>query len=139
MTNPNSAAQAATNNTAQHVLTDDEIMRSAISACDSLNITRFHEIGAPSKTIMDDAGLLELGRAIESALLSKLRAPVADERAAFARAITGRDDLERHQVENVIDANLTRWTTWRAARDYYQQARAALSAAQAEQGERHEG
>lgn len=82
--NPNSAAQAATNNTAQRVLTDDEIMRSAISACDSLNITRFHEIGAPSKTIMDDAGLLELGRAIESALLSKLRAPVADERAAIS-------------------------------------------------------
>ncbi|EMR4171975.1 hypothetical protein R2537_007004 [Pseudomonas aeruginosa] len=66
----------------QRVLTDDEIMRSAISACDSLNITRFHAIGAPSKTIMDDAGLLELGRAIESAVLSKLRAPVADERAA---------------------------------------------------------
>lgn len=63
----------------QCVLTDEQIMRSAISACDSLNITRFHEIGAPSKTIMDDAGLLELGRAIESALLSKLRAPVADE------------------------------------------------------------
>ncbi len=64
----------------QRVLTDDEIMRSAISACDSLNITRFHEIGAPSKTIMDDAGLLELGRALEGAVLSKLRAPVADER-----------------------------------------------------------
>lgn len=62
----------------QRVLTDEQIMRSAISACDSLNITRFHEIGAPSKIIMDDAGLLELGRAIESAVLSKLRAPAAD-------------------------------------------------------------
>lgn len=63
----------------QRVLTDAEIMRSAINASDSLNITRLHELGAPSRTIMDDAGLLELGRAVESALLSKLRAPVADE------------------------------------------------------------
>ncbi|MEC6413647.1 hypothetical protein ACOTJC_29065 [Achromobacter xylosoxidans] len=70
----------------QRALTDDEIMRSAISACDSLNITRFHEIGAPSKTIMDDAGLLELGRALEGAVLSKLRAPMADERALQAWA-----------------------------------------------------
>ncbi|MCH1984852.1 hypothetical protein L7Q78_18900 [Achromobacter xylosoxidans] len=53
--------------------------------------------------------------------LSKLRAPVADERAAFARAITGRDDLEPHQVENVIDANGSRWKTW--------QDRAALASA----------
>lgn len=57
------------------------------------------------------------------------RAPVADERAAFARHVSGRDDLELYQIENVIDANLTRWTTWRAARDYYQQARAALASA----------
>jgi hypothetical protein len=62
------------NNAAQPGLTDDEIMRSAINASDSLNITRLHEMGAPSRTIMDDAGLLELGRAVESALLSKLRA-----------------------------------------------------------------
>jgi len=68
-------------NTPQPVLTDEEIMRSAINASDSLNITRFHGMGAPSRTIMDDAGLLELGRAIETAVLSKLRAPVADERA----------------------------------------------------------
>ncbi|WP_235203828.1 hypothetical protein, partial [Bordetella bronchiseptica] len=61
--------------------------------------------------------------------LSKLRAPVADERAAFAHHVSGRDDLEIYQVENVIDANLTRWMTWRAARDYYQQARAALASA----------
>lgn len=46
---------------------------------------------------------------------------VADERAAFARAITGRDDLEPHQVENVIDANGSRWKTW--------QDRAALASA----------
>ena len=65
----------------QALLTDDEILRTAINASDSLNITRVHEIGGPSRTIMEDAGLLELGRAIESALLSKLRAPVADERA----------------------------------------------------------
>ncbi|MFY1855200.1 hypothetical protein ACOTBX_24675 [Achromobacter xylosoxidans] len=50
-------------------------------------------------------------------------APVADERAAFARAITGRDDLEPHQVENVIDANGSRWKTW--------QDRAALASAPA--------
>lgn len=47
--------------------------------------------------------------------------PVADERAAFARAITGRDDLEPHQVENVIGANDSRWKTW--------QDRAALASA----------
>ncbi|OMG79324.1 hypothetical protein [Achromobacter xylosoxidans] len=45
--------------------------------------------------------------------LSQVRAPVADERAAFARSITGRDDLEPHQVQNVIDANGSRWATWR--------------------------
>lgn len=69
----------------QRVLTDDEIMQSAISACDSLNITRFHEIGAPSKTIMDDAGLLELGRAIETAVLSQVHAPVADEPVPYPK------------------------------------------------------
>jgi len=73
-------------NTPQPVLTDEEIMRSAINASDSLNITRFHGMGAPSRTIMDDAGLLELGRAIETALLSKLRAPVADERISLRGA-----------------------------------------------------
>ncbi|MCM2569750.1 DUF550 domain-containing protein [Achromobacter xylosoxidans] len=60
------------------------------------------------------------------ALLSKLRAPVADERAAFARSITGRDDLEPYQVENVIDANRSRWKTW--------QDRAALASAPAAEG-----
>lgn len=65
-------------NTPPPVLTDEEIMRSAINASGSLNITRCHEMGAPSRTIMEDAGLLELGRAIETAVLSKLRAPVAD-------------------------------------------------------------
>lgn len=66
------------------------------------------------------------------ALLSKLRAEgvqAGDERAAFASHVSGRDDLELYQVENVIDANSTRWATWRAARDYYQQARAALASA----------
>lgn len=75
------------NNATQPLLTDEEIMRSAINASDSLNITRLHEMGAPSRTIMDDAGLLELGRAIESALLSKLRAEgvqAGDEREALA-------------------------------------------------------
>ncbi len=69
---------------------------------------------------------------IESALLSKLRAEgvqAGDERAAFSSHVSGRDDLELYQVENVIDANSTRWATWRAARDYYQQARAALASA----------
>ncbi|MGW8304320.1 MAG: hypothetical protein ACWGIK_00650 [Achromobacter pulmonis] len=65
----------------QPVLTDADILRAVINASDSLNITRVHESGGPSRTIMEDAGLLELGRAIEAALLSKLRAPVADERA----------------------------------------------------------
>jgi len=74
MTDHTTSAQADKQET---VLTDDEILRAAINASDSLNITRVHEIGGPSRTIMEDAGLLELGRAIESALLSKLRAPVA--------------------------------------------------------------
>jgi hypothetical protein len=74
------------NNAAQPGLTDDEILRAAINASDSLNITRVHEIGGPSRTIMDDSGLLELGRAIEYALLSKLRAEgvqAGDERVLF--------------------------------------------------------
>ncbi|WP_419342747.1 hypothetical protein ACM1PE_06750 [Achromobacter sp. PD1] len=77
MTDHTPAAQSAKQ---EAVLTDEEILRSAINASDSLNITRVHEMGGPSRTIMDDAGLLELGRAVESVLLSKLRAPVADER-----------------------------------------------------------
>lgn len=47
------------------------------------------------------------------ACISQVRRPVADERTAFARSITGRDDLEPHHVQNVIDANGSRWATWR--------------------------
>ncbi|AMG44686.1 hypothetical protein AL520_09075 [Achromobacter xylosoxidans] len=61
----------------------------------------------------DNRRIFEAGFDRAYALLSKLRAPVADERAAFARSITGRDDLEPHQAQNVIDANGSRWATWR--------------------------
>uniref|UniRef100_UPI001F1428CB hypothetical protein n=2 Tax=Alcaligenes xylosoxydans xylosoxydans TaxID=85698 RepID=UPI001F1428CB len=106
----------------QRVLTDDEIMQSAISACDSLNITRFHEIGAPSKTIMDDAGLLELGRALEGAVLSKLRAPVADERAAFETWANNSFELHRHAgTEYSSRVTQCAWAAW--------EARAALASA----------
>lgn len=53
------------NNAAQPVLTDDEIRAVWV------------EHG------LDDEAVEDFARAIESALLSKLRAPVADERAAF--------------------------------------------------------
>ncbi|KAK50235.1 hypothetical protein, partial [Bordetella bronchiseptica] len=56
------------NNAAQPVLTDDEIRTI---------ITDAHQSHGAFKTGYG----LSLGRAIESALLSKLRAPVADERS----------------------------------------------------------
>lgn len=111
MTNQNRAAQAIQE--AERIAAADEYFKARAWLMDTNDNRRIFEAG--------------FDRAY--ALLSQVRAPVADERAAFARAITGRDDLEPHQVENVIDANLTRWTTWRAARDYYQQARAALASA----------
>lgn len=84
----------------QPVLTDEKILRAAINASDSLNITRVHELGGPSRTIMEDAGLLELGRAIESAVLSTLRAPVADERKT---STAGRDPI-MHAVASLAAA-----------------------------------
>lgn len=48
-------------------LTDQEMMHKLINACDSLHITRVHELGGITRTIMEDPGLLELGRAIEAA------------------------------------------------------------------------
>ncbi len=48
-------------------LTKDRLMNVLVNACDSLHITRVHEIGGMTRTIMEDAGLLELGRAVESA------------------------------------------------------------------------
>ncbi|AZW31530.1 hypothetical protein L506_2294 [Bordetella bronchiseptica GA96-01] len=62
------------NNAAQPVLTDDEIRTI---------ITDAHQSHGAFKTGYG----LSLGRAIETALLSKLRAPVADERAAFEQAM----------------------------------------------------
>lgn len=57
-------------------LRDGEVMRVLINASDSLNITRAHELGGKTRTICDEEGLLELGRAIESAVHAKLSAPV---------------------------------------------------------------
>ncbi|QQB37946.1 hypothetical protein I6I07_15785 [Achromobacter deleyi] len=65
--NPNSAAQAATNNTAKHVLTDDEIN----TACD----------WPAANTTMRAENDRAMAREVEAAVLRKLRAPVADERA----------------------------------------------------------
>lgn len=63
----------------------------------------------------DPSSATELSHFINGwhACMSQVRTPVADERAAFARSITGRDVLEPHQVQNVIDANGSRWATWR--------------------------
>ena len=49
-------------------LSDDDAMMVSINACDSLNITRVHEVGGMTLTIMEDGGLLELFRAIERAV-----------------------------------------------------------------------
>jgi hypothetical protein len=48
-------------------LTDEQAMRIVINACDSLNITRVHELGGKTRTICDEAGLLEIVRAVEAA------------------------------------------------------------------------
>lgn len=107
MTNPNSAAQAAT----QHPI--DEAIGLLTAEAESIR-----ECHTPGCDRNDWTGESEAKAAHDNmmrvaAALSKLRAPVADERAAFARSITGRDDLEPHQVHNVIDANGSRWATWR--------------------------
>ncbi|KAK50974.1 hypothetical protein, partial [Bordetella bronchiseptica] len=65
MTTQNNAAQAANHKT---VLTDDEIRDI---------ITGTHQAFGEFKS----GYMLVLGRAIEAAMLSKLRAPVADERS----------------------------------------------------------
>ncbi|MFY2060193.1 dATP/dGTP pyrophosphohydrolase domain-containing protein [Achromobacter xylosoxidans] len=103
MTNQNRAAQAIQE--AERIAAADEYFKARAWLMDTNDNRRIFEAG--------------FDRAY--ALLSQVRAPVADERAAFARAITGRDDLEPHQVENVIDANGSRWKTW--------QDRAALASA----------
>ncbi|OZI26674.1 hypothetical protein CAL26_04960 [Bordetella genomosp. 9] len=57
------------------VLTDDSILHAIINACDSLNITRAHEITGgmwQARTIADDTGLIQIGRAIERAVIAKL-------------------------------------------------------------------
>jgi hypothetical protein len=48
-------------------LPDKQAMCVVINACDSLNITRVHEIGGKTRTICDEAGLLEIVRAVEAA------------------------------------------------------------------------
>lgn len=45
-------------------VSDAELMRAIINACDSLNITRLHELGGQTRTICEEAGLLEIGRAV---------------------------------------------------------------------------
>jgi hypothetical protein len=47
-------------------VSDEQIMRVIINACDSLNITRVHELGGKTQTICEEAGLLEIGRAVLS-------------------------------------------------------------------------
>lgn len=48
----------------QASLSDEQVMHAIINACDSLNITRVHGIGGPTRTICDEAGLLEIARAV---------------------------------------------------------------------------
>lgn len=52
-------------------LTDEEIMRAAVNACDSLNITRHFHSGGDWETICDDDDLLDIARAIEAKLKEK--------------------------------------------------------------------
>ncbi|WP_186187946.1 hypothetical protein, partial [Burkholderia gladioli] len=63
-----------TNNTT--ALTDEQIIEIAARlGSQSLNVTRVHEIGGPTRTIFDEAGLLELATEIR-ALLTSPRAAV---------------------------------------------------------------
>lgn len=84
--NPNSAAQAATNNTAQHVLTDDEIRA----------IQGDHLVTIRSREALI-ASVIVAGRAIETAVLSKLRSPASDERANAIWKLL--DDLQNRAKE----------------------------------------
>lgn len=45
-------------------VSDVQLMRVIVNACDSLHITRVHELGGKTRTIMEDAGLLEVARAV---------------------------------------------------------------------------
>lgn len=49
---------------ADGVVSDEQLMRVIVNACDSLHITRVHELGGKTRTIMEDAGLLEIARAV---------------------------------------------------------------------------
>jgi hypothetical protein len=63
----------------QRDLTDDELMRVVINACDSLNTTRAHELGGETTTIANEAGLLEIARAVEARVRAALAsAPAAE-------------------------------------------------------------
>lgn len=64
------AAAIATDRAARvPVLTDEQIMRAVINACDSLNCTRVHELGGETRTIVNEAGLLEIARAVLAAAM----------------------------------------------------------------------
>ncbi|MGE8629498.1 hypothetical protein [Achromobacter denitrificans] len=106
------------NNAAQPVLTDDEILH----RWDAY-------VSEPSTTYpLTGADKIAFARAIESALLSKLRAPVADERAAFEawnskhgqyrRSDAYERDDNGHYLEWAVENG---WRVW--------QARAALASA----------
>lgn len=75
-------------------LTDEKAMRVVINACDSLNITRVHELGGKTRTICDEAGLLEIVRAVEAAhgiagvaVLGEGRPPTVQEDRFLSRAV----------------------------------------------------
>lgn len=108
MNNLNDAAQAATDNPLSDEYVNAVIQRHGYQSPESV-IARLQQwIGLHGGQDCVTLLMYEAHKA-----LSKLRAPVADERAAFARSITGQDDLKPHQVQNVIDANGSRWATWR--------------------------
>ncbi|QDJ44842.1 hypothetical protein [Bordetella hinzii] len=111
------------NNSAQPVLTDDQIL-----------LRWDCYVSEPSAAYpLTDADKLAFARAVESAVLSKLRAPVADERAAFEAAYKRRQgtpiDLELLRdgdgytdgADGARNLNVA-WETW-------QDARAALASA----------
>lgn len=85
------------NNAAQPVLTDDEILAATLYG-------------------QSEARMIRNGRAIESALLSKLRAPVADERAAFEASYRSRFNVPAHAGLTFPDvAEAWKWWQRRAA------------------------
>ncbi|MEL5887590.1 hypothetical protein, partial [Listeria monocytogenes] len=99
MTTPTQAAQP--------VLTDDEI----------LTVTLYGQ---------SEARMIRNGRAIESALLSKLRAPVADERAAFETWNSMHGQYRRSDAYERLDTgDYVKWPVEHGWRVW--QARAALA------------